>query len=470
LKYLSSFFSSKAIIAYFSVLMICAWLFVPRFLPFIWIFTGALSVVVFFYFTSFLTIRWSDINPESFKKKLFNTSLIIRILYIVVIYFFYLAQTGKPFEFNAGDSWGYHSTSSELVDMFFKGWLFQYLSYSIMTNGISDLGWEISLGFLYLISFKSILIARIINAFASAWMVLFLYQIARRNFGEYAARITAVMAMLLPGFVYYSGLHLKETFMVFLLTAFIDQSDKLLHSRNFSFKNILIIVLLGTSLFFFRTVLAAAAWFALFSALILSSDKLMSHYHRLVITIWLIIAAAFVLSGKISNEISVYVGARKSNQEQRYQFFSTRQGANQLAHYGQAAIFIPIIIPAPFPTLVNIPEQQNQMMTNGDLFTRNVYVFFVFIAFYVLYKKRRLRKNLLLSVFLVSYLLILANSGFALSPRFHVPALPFFLIFAGYGITQTTKNYSSYYVLYLISISVVVVSWNWFKLAGRGLV
>lgn len=216
--------------------------------------------------------------------------------------------------------------------------------------------------------------------------------------------------------------------------------------------------------------MAAAAWFALFSALFLSSDKIMSRYKRIVMIIWLIIAFAFVLSGKISTEISGYLVESKTNQQDRYEFFSSRKGANVMAKYGSAAIFIPIIIPAPFPTLVNIPNQQNQMMTNGDLFTRNVYVFFVFVAFFFLIKKKRLRKNLLLSVFLASYLLILANSGFALSPRFHLPALPFFLIFAGYGITQTTRNISTYYVLYLVGISIIVVAWNWFKLAGRGLV
>jgi hypothetical protein len=81
------------------------------------------------------------------------------------------------------------------------------------------------------------------------------------------------------------------------------------------------------------------------------------------------------------------------------------------------------------------------MLINGDLFTRNVYVFFVFVAFYVLFKKKRLRNNLLLSVFLASYLLKLANSGFALSPRFHIPALPFLLIFAGFGITNLPKMF-----------------------------
>jgi hypothetical protein len=185
------------------------------------------------------------------------------------------------------------------------------------------------------------------------------------------------MAMLLPAFIYYSGLHLKETLMVFLLLAFMERTDNLTHSRNLTVGNIITVIFLGTSLFFFRTVLAAAAWFSLFSTILLSSDKIMSQYRRIVVLLWFLVAAAFVFSGNILKEVSSYLGERKTNQEQKYEHFSTRQGANQLARYGNAAIFIPIIIPAPFPTLVNIPAHQNTMMMNGDLFTRIIYVFFV---------------------------------------------------------------------------------------------
>ena len=448
--------------------MICAWLFIPRFLPFIWILTGALSVFCFFYFSSLISVKWGKLPQKYFIKKIFISSLIFRVIYVTLIYFFYKAKTGMPFEFSAGDSLGYHYTANWIVDMIYWGGLDYY--FKDYSQGVSDTGWELITAFIYLISFRSIFMVRIVNALVSAWMVVIIYKIAQRNFGEHAARISGILAMLLPAFIYYSGLHLKETMMVFLLMSFIERADNLLHSRRFTFARILTVVLIGVSLFFFRTVLAAAAWFALFSAFLLSSQKIMSQYHRIVIIGWLVIASAFIFSGKISDEVSGYLGARKSNQEDRYEYFSTRKGANQLARYGSVAIFIPIIIPAPFPTLVNIPEQQNTMMTNGDLFTRNVYVFFVFVAFYVLFKKKKLTESLLLSVFLGSYLLILANSGFALSPRFHVPALPFFLIFAGYGITQITRQSSSYYVLYLIGISIVVVAWNWFKLAGRGLV
>lgn len=470
MTYFSNFFSSKAIIAYFSVLMLCAWLFVPRFLPFIWILFGSISVVSFFYFSSLFTKRWAEIQQKSFQNKIFQNALIIRLTYVIFVYFFYYANNGNPYEFGAADGFGYNFSGNQLLDWFYAGTMEWYWKGAIREYGIGDAGWELTLAFIYLITFRSILMVRIFNAVVGAWMVVLIYKISQRNFGEQAARITAVMAMLLPTFIYFSGLHLKEIFMTFLLVAFIERSDNLLHSRNFTTKNIIQIVLLGISLFFFRTVLAVAAWFSLFSAFLLSSDKLMNQYRRIVVSSWLIIAALVFFSGAVSKDISVYLRQRTTNQTAKLEAFSVRSGGNKFARYGRASIFIPIIIPAPFPTLVNIPGQENLMMTNGDLFTRNVYVFFVFVAAYVLFKKKRLRKNLLLSVFLGSYLLILANSGFALSPRFHVPALPFLLLFAGYGITQTNRNYSSYYMLYLIGISTVVIVWNWFKLAGRGMV
>jgi hypothetical protein len=123
--------------------------------------------------------------------------------------------------------------------------------------------------------------ARLVNAFASAYMVIFIYNITLRNFGEKAARITAVMATLLPAFIYYSGLHMKETFMVFLLMAFMDHADDFASFKEFRIGKIIKVILLGTSLFFFRTVLATAAWFALFSSFLLSSDKLMNQYKKL---------------------------------------------------------------------------------------------------------------------------------------------------------------------------------------------
>jgi len=467
-NHFSTFFSSKAIIAYFSVLMICAWLFVPMFLPFIWIAFGTFSVFSFFYFSSVISKRWANINPRIFQKKIFLTSLLIRSIYVVLIYIFYMSKNGNPFEFNSGDSGGYHNEAEYIVKLFESNKMGFYFKEYL--QGFSDAGWPIILSIIYLFSFNSILVARFVNALVSAYMVILIYKISRRNFGEESARISAIMTMLLPAFIYYSGLHLKETMMIFLLVFFIERSDFLIHSGKYELINIIQTIFLGISLFFFRTVMATAAWFALFSAVVFSTKQLMTNYRKIVIISWFLVGTAFILTGRIKSEVTEYIDMRNQNQSNRMEFFSTREGANQLAKYGSSAVFIPIILIAPFPTLVNIPEQQNQMMINGDLFTRNIYVFFVIIAFYIIFRSKRIRETMLLSVFLVTYLLILANSGFALSPRFHVPALPFFMIFAGFGISKTNRTFSSYYFLYIIGISLVVIAWNWFKLAGRGLI
>jgi hypothetical protein len=32
------------------------------------------------------------------------------------------------------------------------------------------------------------------------------------------------------------------------------------------------------------------------------------------------------------------------------------------------------------------------------------------------------------------------------------------------------KKYASYYIPYLVIIGIIIIGWNWFKLAGRGVV
>jgi len=258
--------------------------------------------------------------------------------------------------------------------------------------------------------------------------------------------------------------------MVFILVAFIERSDYLVRMRTFKFWTVLTVIFLGIALFFFRTVLAVAAWFSLFSALLFSSNRVIGPGRRAVYATWFIIAALVVFSGRILNEVEGYTNTGSSNQEQKISFISTREGANKLARYGKTAVFAPLMLMAPFPTLVNVESQQNAMMTNGALFTRNIFVFFVIIALIILYRQKLVTGHILIIVMLLSYLVVLAASGYALSPRFHMPALPFLIILAGYGVAKVNKSYLKFYVPYLVLIVMIIIFWNWFKLAGRGMI
>ena len=68
------------------------------------------------------------------------------------------------------------------------------------------------------------------------------------------------------------------------------------------------------------------------------------------------------------------------------------------------------------------------------------------------------------------YLIVIALSAFAHSERFHLPALPFALILAAYGISILGNKQKKWYNYWLILIFVANIAWAWFKLKGRGLV
>jgi hypothetical protein len=71
---------------------------------------------------------------------------------------------------------------------------------------------------------------------------------------------------------------------------------------------------------------------------------------------------------------------------------------------------------------------------------------------------------------MIGYLIVVALSAFAQSERFHLPAMPVFLMFAAYGLNKFTEKEVRWYNYYLIFIVLAIVAWSWFKLAGRGII
>jgi hypothetical protein len=288
--------------------------------------------------------------------------------------------------------------------------------------------------------------------------------LASRNFGEQVGRIAAIFAMLLPNLIYYTGLHLKETLMILILVSFIERADYLIRSGKVSLVNIGVVVLLGLSLFLFRTVLGVSAFFAFFCAILFSGISKVKISNRMFIGFISVSIISILLSQKILIEVIDHWKDKETNQVSTF-----KDQTNKFAVLGSFAVFAPIILITPLPTMVNIPTQQNQMMLNGAYFTRNVYAFFVMLALWSLFKQKKIKQNILIISFIFSYLAIIAASGFALSERFHLPVVPFLLILAAYGISQSTKSTKRYYIIYLLIIYLLIIGWNWFKLAGRGL-
>lgn len=470
IQYFPKYFTQSAISVYIVALVMVTMLFFHHSMSWMWMAFGLIEVMGFFYFSNKLSKEWQRYSERTFEKKIFRTSLIIRIIYVLFSYLFYYLMTGEPFEFASADAKAYHITAD-----WYKSWfilqgrfteLFEYI------NGqYSDLGYPFYLSFLYIPTLSNILIPRLIKAVLSAYMSVLIYRLASRNFGENVGRIAAVFAMLMPHFIYYCGLHLKETEMIFLSVWFLERVDFLLRTKRFSFKNIILPLLLVGSLFFFRTVLGVAALFAVVTAVLFSDSRIIHKQKRLFMMLWTILAIGAFLGGTIAQEVeAVWQKSGTEAQAANMEWRTKRDGGNEFAKYAGATVFAPLIFTIPFPTLIHIDTQENQMMVNGNNYVKNILSFFIIYAFYRIIKEKRLRQNPLLSSFLVTYLAILALSHFAHSERFHLPTLPISIIFAAYGISIFVNKHKKYYSVWLAFIFLAIMGWSWFKLAGRGLV
>lgn len=459
LNYLPKYFTTKAILLYIVLLIFNFFIFGSSSLPAIWIAFGLVTVISFFHFTNLLTKRWRFISEKSFIEHLFIIAITIRIIWVLFSYFFYDNMTGKPFEFGATDTLWYHKRAKDFMDS-----PFSYLRIAEPSNS----GYIIYLSIIYNIFGVNILIPRLIKALISAYTCIIIYRLATRNFGIKAGRIAGIISMLMPNLIYYCGLHLRETEMVFLLVFFAERTDFALRKYRLSIKHIIIPFLLLILLFFFRTVIGGVAVLSLLSTITISSNRIVKWHKRVMFGIVAILFAAFLFGSKISKQVEKYWGERDTNQTISMQDRTKKAGGNKYAKYGTSTIFIPFILPAPFPTMVFIDKQENIMLLNGTYYARNIYAFFVILAFVLLTKRKSLRNHILILTILIGYLLVIASSGFALAERFHMPIVPFLIIFASYGITQMNNRSRKYYIPYLILIAVIIVGWNWFKLAGRG--
>jgi len=446
--------------------------FINNFMPLIWWLFGIVAVVGFFNGSKNIISKWQDYPEKIFIKKLFKTALTIRMVVVTLMYFIYIGLTGQPFEYYAGDVTFYHSIAEFGAQCLWDGKFDLTNQFLTQDSDIafSDMGYPIWLSTLYAITGKSILLSRLIRAVFSAWMVVLVYRIAQRNFGEQVGRMAGIFAMLMPNFMYYAASSLKENDMIFLTVLFVERADYLLRGQDFSFKAILPVMLIVGALFMFRTALAAALIFALFTAVFLTSKRVLKMEKKFVLGIWVFVTVAFFIGGTVATEIEELWQARQGNQEKMLEYRATREGGNKFATYAGAAVFAPMIFVIPFPTIVNVPGQENQQLIHGGNYVKNIMAFFVIYVLFHFIKTGKWRDHLLLSAATLGYLMVIAFSAFAQSERFHLPALPFILIFAAYGVSIfDMRKHGKYFNWWVMFIFVAIVAWSWFKLAGRGL-
>lgn len=465
IPYLPKKISTTAIYLYLGALAAVTLLFIRHAMSWEFILMGLIWVVGFFLLSTYCSQKWQDISQKALLRNLFLTALGLRWAWTLFAYVYFLYKTGMPFEFSAGDSiWYYEESMGNVHANIADVWNYLFVD----TETISDSGYVFYLSLLSKITGYSILLPRLVNGLFSAATVLLIYFLAKRNIGEEGGRMAAIFACFMPNLIYYCGLHLKETMMVFFLVAFLERSDYLLRSKKYNVFTIIIPVLLGVILFTFRTVLGAAAIFSIATALVFTNTSIVGRSKRIMLIAWSVLAVATLAGGIISTEVQSTWDDRESNQTAK-RTYQTNKG-NQWAKYATGTVMAPMMFVMPFPTMVDVDQQYNQQIISGGNYVRNFFGGFVLIAiFSAIFITKNWRNLSLIGSFAIAYLGIISSSGFANSERFLLPALPVLLIMAAYGISLlNAKNYRFVKIWYYV-VPVMAVAWAFFKLGSRGL-
>ncbi len=125
---------------------------------------------------------------------------------------------------------------------------------------------------LYSLFGQNMIIPSLFNITLSSWTVILLYILARNIFSQQAGRLTAILATIHPGMIYWSTQNLKEAFVILLLIAafavFIPKE------KSYQFSGLAWALILSILLFWTRARMVVLLIFALFcGSLILPSRK-----------------------------------------------------------------------------------------------------------------------------------------------------------------------------------------------------
>ena len=457
--------ATKAIYLYLGALAAVSIFFIRHAMSWEYILMGVAWVVSFFLLSSYCSKKWQELPQKKLLLNLFLIALGLRVFWVFFAYIYFTLKTGIPFEFSAGDALWYYEESTGNIKTSWNA-IWNYLFVDTLT--VSDSGYVFYLTFWAKIFGENILFPRLVNSVFSAFTVLLIYLLAKRNIGEEGGRLSAIFACFMPNLIFYCGLHMKETIMIFLMVAYLERADYLIRTKHYNVLNIALPAFLALTLFTFRTVLGAVAVFAFVSALVFTNTSVIGKKKRIMLISWGVLAALTLTGGTIINEIDGLIEDRDANQANK-RLMQTNKG-NQWAKYATGTVMAPMMFVLPFPTMVDVDQQYNQQMLSGGNYVRNFLGGFVLIAlFSALFITKNWRNLSLIGSFVIAYLGIVSTSGFANSERFLLPGLPVLLIMAAYGVTLlNAKNYRFIKIWYWV-VPVMVFGWAFFKLGSRGL-
>ena len=469
--------TGKAMAFFFIAMLLCwfAFGYTPEFS--LWI-VSVISIVIFFYGSFSMAQGWSHAREKSFLKKIFISGFIIRLIWVLYLYSMFNPRYFSNTYGDGADVDWYMPFGETIAHWIENGFdrPFSELR-EVCGAAIDDTGYPMWLGIVYFLTnhTSDVFIPFVLKSLLGACCSISMYRVAKRHFGEGAARMTAIFVCLNPNMIYWCGSMFKEAEMVFLTCLAIDNFDRVLTSgKQYTFKNLLPSLLAATALMFFRSALGLVIFLALFAHIVMASQRVMSMSKKVLAGVLVAAVLAVSMGDRIRTQSEELVEkAQSDNQEKNMKWRGKREGGNTFAKYAGAAVFAPLIFTIPFPTFNQANEHQLlQVQLSGGSYIKNIFSFFVIIVMFMMLISGEWRRHVFILAYTVGYHLVLVMSPFAQSGRFHMPVIPMLMLFAAYGIqiAKANKKLKGWFPIVLVFEVFICLAWNWFKLKGRGMI
>ena len=466
-------------IGFFFISMFACWIawgYVPKYDL---IFTIAISIVLFFFAGRSMSNKFSLLGEKKFLRSVFTVGFVVRILWVLYMFFVFNPRYyGNNVGSMADVEW--YVPFGKALALWLSGDSPYSLSQLINNEyvaAIDDVAYPMLLGLEYWLTggISDLIIPMFIKSILGTFCAICAYRITKRHFGEGTARIAAIFVCLNPNMIYWCANMMKEAEMVFFCCMAVDNFDEALSSNSqLTIKSLLPGILFGFVLLFMRTTLGLALFAAVMVHIILADRRIISRGKKIFMGILTVLVLSVIVGDHLMEQSKGYLEKAQSDaQRENMEWRSTRVGGNSFAKYATAGVFAPLIFTIPFPTFNAAHSGQLiQIQLSGGYFIKNILSFFVIIVLIQFLLSGEWRKHVFILGYTCAYLVVLVFSGFAQSGRFHMPIWPMLMIFAAYGVqlAKTDKKMRKWFTYVLYMEVFVCLAWNWFKLAGRGMI
>lgn len=449
-----------------------------------WIFIAEL--LIFFLGSVYCSQSWARYSFKNFVRHIFWIGLLLRVPFTVYHHVENVNLYGELYYGYLADVEVYVGLAKQAVDEIIQNSNWAFIPFFLKYLAFDDIGSPILNTFILLLTGNADPCVAVlsVNVILGAVTPIFMYNIARRHFGEDVGRMTAIFCMLNPNMIWWCCTMMKETQMVFFTCWFLDRMDAVLMRGKVSVAEVIPVAIIGMFVFLYRAALGILLFMAFFAALVLMSQRIVSMGKKILAGSFVVVVLLLGFGQQMAEQAqSLRKQALGDAQRQNMEWRTTRTHGNAFAKYASKTVFAPLIFTIPFPTLTYTHEKQVALMeVSGGNLIKNLLSFLVIVCMFVLLLSGEWRQHVFLLAYLIGYLAILAFSSYAQSGRFHVPAIPVEMMFAAYMLKIIQQNmrtssylkrkstYMRWYTYWCGACVVFTVFWQWFKLKGQGII